>query len=130
MAAPATLAQNDLVAALAAGAGLHALVRVELRNHAIVVGKLVALDAQTGNLRLDAISATAVQRFGKPHLPTAGPTPQIAVEEEAQPLPLQCMSSIVIRGSSILFLDFISEEKSGGRGLQDVYEVAAIVRPS
>lgn len=135
---------------LARGPALHALVRVELTNGTVVVGRLLEMDAATMNTKVDAITLTAVRRRrGRPRedapatraLATAGSSSPaggshgMAVRKaedtiELSPIALRCIQSIVVRGACIRYLDFIHETKDGGTSYGEVLVAAEQVRPS
>ncbi|KPI85558.1 hypothetical protein ABL78_5387 [Leptomonas seymouri] len=130
-----------LPSALASGPALHALVRIELTNGTIVVGRLLELDAATMNVKLDAITSTAVRRHhrldsavresGVSHSTPAGSSAAAPVDTiESNPIALRCIQGMVIRGACIRFIDFIWEGKDGGTSYGEVEAVAQQVRPS
>lgn len=138
MAAP----PKTLPAALASGPALHGLVRVELTNGTLVVGRLLEMDPITMNLKIDAITYKAVRRRHVPAHPSPGqqgpssslsasasPTTML-IEEEVDPIALRCTNSMVVRGACVRFLDFIQEGKDGGSSFGEVVAAAAQVRPS
>ncbi|CAG9572166.1 conserved hypothetical protein [Leishmania major strain Friedlin] len=138
---------------LARGPALHALVRVELTNGTMVVGRLLEMDAATMNIKVDAITLTAVRRRrGRSRedapatraLATAGSSSSSSpaggshgltarkTEDtiEVNPMALRCIQSIVVRGAYIRYLDFIHETKDGGTSYGEVLVAAEQVRPS
>ncbi|KAK7194952.1 hypothetical protein NESM_000417700 [Novymonas esmeraldas] len=130
---------------LARGPALHALVRVELTNSAIVVGRLLEMDAATMNLKIDAITLAAVRRRRHHHHHTSsgaataaapaavvGGSVDDAAEDavEVNPIALRCVQSIVIRGACVRYLDFLHEAKDGGASYGEVLAAAEQVRPS
>ncbi|RNF27483.1 putative small nuclear ribonucleoprotein [Trypanosoma conorhini] len=112
---------------LAAGGYLqHSLVRVELTNGIVLTGRVLQLDAATMNMKLDAVTDTAVcrRRCGE-----EGGT----VEWETDPAALRCTSSVVLRGCHVRYIDFVDEEAGGGgggRGLQELTAAVRAVRPA
>ncbi|AIN96996.1 small nuclear ribonucleoprotein, putative [Leishmania panamensis] len=142
---------TTLPGVLARGPALHALVRVELTNGTIVVGRLLEMDAATMNMKVDAITFTAVRRqHGHPgadapatrSLATPGKSNSSAgvvhglaarkAEDavEVSPIALRCIQSIVVRGACIRYLDFIHEAKDGGTSYGEVLVAAEQVKPS
>lgn len=140
-----------LPSALASGPALHALVRVELTNGTIVVGRLLEIEAATMNVKLDAISSTAVRRRQRhtspgadggqgrssssgvlPAVDSLAATAAVSVVDgiEPRPIALRCIQGMVIRGACIRFLDFIREGKDGGTSYGEVEAAALQVRPS
>ncbi|KAG5482054.1 hypothetical protein LSCM1_05769 [Leishmania martiniquensis] len=130
---------------LARGPALHALVRVELTNGTMVVGRLLEMDAATMNIKVDAIALAAVRRrHGRPRKDdpamgnsssSAGGSHGLAARKaedtvEVRPIALRCVQSIVVRGACIRYLDFIHEAKDGGTSYGEVLEAAEQVRPS
>lgn len=96
--------------ALSRGPALHALVRVVLTNGMTVVGRIATVDPQTMNVRLEGILHTAVRRIQtstNSKLQNSDYSLTIVVEEN--PAALRCLQSIVVRGSHIQYLDFLSE---------------------
>ncbi|CAJ1007115.1 hypothetical protein Q4I28_002429 [Leishmania naiffi] len=138
MSAPVT----TLPGVLARGPALHALVRVELTNGTIVVGRLLEMDAATMNIKVDAITFTAVRRrHGHPGATpdksnsSAGVVHGLAARKaedavEVSPIALRCIQSIVVRGACIRYLDFIHEAKDGGTSYGEVLVAAEQVKPS
>ncbi|KEG11507.1 hypothetical protein DQ04_02551040 [Trypanosoma grayi] len=118
---------NTIPFALAsAGCLQHALVRVELTNGVVMTGRIVQLDAETMNMKLDAVSDTAVR-----HRRCSGSDEKHAtVTWEADPAALRCTNSVVIRGCHVRYIDFVDEEVGGGRGLHELMAAACVVRPS
>ncbi|EAN88615.1 hypothetical protein C3747_6g2184c [Trypanosoma cruzi] len=109
---------------LAAGGHVqHSLMRVELTNGIVLTGRILQLDAVTMNMKLDAITDIAVRR-------RCGGGGGKKMEWETDPAALRCTSSVVIRGCHIRYIDFIDEEASGGRGLQELITAARTVRPT
>jgi small nuclear ribonucleoprotein (snRNP)-like protein len=133
-----------LPSVLANGPALHALVRVQLTNGTIVVGRLLEMDAATMNLKLDAITSTAVRRRQRRSNLTADNTVSHSTDTltrsadtqnemdtiEANPIALRCIQGMVIRGACVRFLDFIREGKDGGTSYGEVEAAAQQVRPS
>ncbi|AYU77709.1 hypothetical protein CGC20_36815 [Leishmania donovani] len=135
---------------LARGPALHALVHVELTNGTMVVGRLLEMDAATMNIKVDAITLTAVRRRrGRSRedapatraLVTAGSSSPVCGSHglaarkaedtiEVNPIALRCIQSIVVRGACIRYLDFIHETKDGGTSYGEVLVAAEQVRPS
>ncbi|ORC89885.1 uncharacterized protein TM35_000101530 [Trypanosoma theileri] len=139
----------------AGGAVLHALVRVELTNGILLTGRIVEFDPETMNMKLDAISDTAVRRLHHQTPPSSSShgssnsgsnnnnnnnsnsggmkntgKKNHTVELESDPVALRCISSIVVRGCHVRYLDFVNEEASGGRGLQELIAAVREVRPA
>ncbi|KPA78018.1 hypothetical protein ABB37_06773 [Leptomonas pyrrhocoris] len=145
-----------LPGALASGPALHALVRVELTNGTLVVGRLLEMDAATMNVKVDAITSTAVRRrlrrrsstaaesdvhHGSSASSSAAANSVVAAAAAATaaafvdtvepgPIALRCIQGMVIRGACIRFLDFIWEGKDGGTSVGEVEAAARQVRPS
>ncbi|KAG5508833.1 hypothetical protein JKF63_05335 [Porcisia hertigi] len=142
---------TTLPGVLAKGPALHALIRVVLTNGTMVVGRLLEMDAATMNIKVDAITLTAVRRSnsslredatparalatsGNSNSPAAGIHGAAAGKAEdtieLNPIALRCIQSIVVRGAYIRYLDFIHETKDGGTSYGEVLAAAEQVRPS
>ncbi|GET87488.1 hypothetical protein, conserved [Leishmania tarentolae] len=121
---------TTLPGVLARGPALHALVRVELTNGTMVVGRLLEMDAATMNIKVDAITHTAVRRrCGRTR--KDAPAARMAEDTiEVNPIALRCIQSIVVRGTCIRYLDFIHETKDSGTSYGEVLVAAEQVRPS
>nr|CCC92278.1 conserved hypothetical protein [Trypanosoma congolense IL3000] len=107
----------------ASGCLQHALVRVVMTNGMLLTGRIVEFDAVTMNMKLDAITDTAIVHSG------ADGNHKVPIYE-ANPAALLCCSSAVVRGCHVRYLDFIDEEVDGGRGLQELVAAVSAVRPS
>lgn len=131
---------------LAQGPALHAKVRVELSNGTVVVGRITAMDPLTMNMKLDGLlsadvirdetkaiahhdgAAAAEEEKKRPK--KTSERAEVAMgsyaprrrELDSRPPPLRCLNSIVVRGSHIRYVDFLSEEEDGrsGRGLEEI----------
>lgn len=108
---------------LAQGPALHSLARVELCNGALLTGRITAMDPETLNIKMDGLNYTAVRRLQK----SIGGSTKVQVEEN--PVALRSISSIVLRGSQIRYIDFISETNTGGRGLEEIIASTQSVAP-
>ncbi|ESL07767.1 hypothetical protein TRSC58_04540 [Trypanosoma rangeli SC58] len=117
-------AVQTIPSVLAAGGYLqHSLVCVELTNGIVLTGRILQMDPVTMNMKLDAVTDIAVCRR---RCDAEG----AKVEWETDPAALRCTSSVVLRGCHIRYMDFINEETSGGRGLQELITAARTVRPA
>lgn len=111
---------------LARGPAIHTLVRVELTNGSIITGRLVAMDPQTMNLKLDGIVEVAVRRVSSSGTSADQKSSQWL---DPEPVGLRCLRTIIVRGSHVQFLDFLSEAEEGGRGLESIREAVENVSP-
>lgn len=129
---------------LAQGPALHALARVELTNGSVVVGRITAMEPLTMNMKLDGLRSAQVirehvevQATGTSTDPSSfssssGVKPKTTRrrEVEVHPIPLRCLSSVVVRGSHVRYIDFLSEEEDrrgssdGGTALESL--IAAV----
>lgn len=127
---------------LGKGAALHCLVRIELTNGTILTGRITDMDPVTMNMKVDALDHVAVRRQFTRRVETAGKGASAQAvaprageeiryeEEEVKPVALRCVNSVVVRGATVRYIDFVSEEATGGRGLEDIVAVANSVVPS
>lgn len=142
---------------LAGSASLHSLCRIEMTNGVVVRGRLMELDPLTLNVRIEEIGGTSVRRLAPADPPRAGggdtrragktsreeegeatataaaadgSSGPLVLDEEIDPLALQCVSGMVIRGAHVRYIDFISEEGAGGRDLGDILAAVSTVRPT
>lgn len=103
----------------ASGAALHVPVRVELINGAILFGRITEMDPETMNLKMDAFTRRYVARRVAPSSCEGAARKE---EYEDDPVPLRCMSSAVIRGGCVRYIDFLVGESMDGRELNAILD--------